>query len=271
MSFSGYDWEEVEGSPRENFDVLGGRHSFEREFRVDWGQRWTFAAAMSLSGYPGFAHVVVGKIGITPEIDDIRGAVSDPTSALPVYDTARVKVTYEPVSIESASQPREDGTWLSYDRSGESEFLTLPSRALKWSDNSEPVAPDANAALLIPKRKHVLTWHRVPAPDWSVLQALEGKVNDDTFAVPIINLSCTAEQLLFESSSVRGSFSVSGSADWDVTITLAEKRITSYGGDNYGWNHAYRDDPEGWARPVNGDGDPSYALGDFEDLFVQAS
>jgi len=265
MAFE-YGFEEIEGSPRETADLTSG-WTMTREFRVPWASRITFAGEMVYSTYPNWPASRAMKFSISPETTDIGNDYSNPLTGLPTYAHARVVVTYEPLSSNGGTE-QPDGSVLDYQRSSESEFLTIPGRALLWEDNTEPVSPDANAAILIPKRKHVYTWSQLASPNWALMQSYEGCVNNSPVTLPLVGLTCPVETLLFEGVEVGGSYSISGTTQWDLTMTFAEKRILSYSGSSYGWNHTYRDDPPGWVRTVDESGGRNYYGADLGALFL---
>jgi len=265
MAF-GYGFEEVEGSPRESVDLKSG-WTMTREFRVPWSSRITFVEEMALWPYPGWRYSRAYKFSVSPESTDVGNNYVDPRVSSATYSHARVVITYEPLS-EGGGSEQADGSVLEYQRSSETEFLTIPGRALLWEDNDEPVSPDANAAILIPKRKHVYTWSQLASPNWGLMQAYEGAANNAPVTLPLIGITCPVETLLFEGAEAKGSYSISGSTQWDLTMSFAEKRITSYSGSSYGWNHSYRDDPPGWIRTVDEDGGRNYFGAPLGDLFL---
>lgn len=257
-----FTFEELEGSPEEEFSIAAG-FTARRLFKVPYSARWTFAQGMALSAYPGFPTCRVTRIAPKPYHDDIGGTITDPSLQLPSYQFAEVECNY------SIVQAQPDGSYLSYRKSGSAEFLTLPSRALKWEDNNEPVAPDAHAAILLPKSDHEIIWHRVQYPNWGLLDASIGKVNSIPFAIPVIGLVCPFETLMFLGYQVSTNLSPQGDMTWELALSFSSKRVSAFGGADYGWNHVYRDDPPGWQRPLSNDGHPSYALMNLAALFVQ--
>lgn len=238
-----------------------------RRFRVPFSHHVAFMAEMIGRPFPGYAAVRCVECSVEPQTDKIGGDVDDPTSEMATFDDCIVTCNYESMQAED----NEDGTFFTYRQTLGAEFLTIPSRALKWADNSKPVSPDAHGALLIPKTEHQVTWHKVQSPNWAVLSSLRGKVNSGSMNIPVIGLSCPAETLLFEGAETSIQVDASGNGLWEVTIRLSEKKINGLGGAAYGWNHTYRDDPPGWVKPVDGSGNPTYAVADLTALFTQAS
>jgi len=259
----------MEGSPAEKLNASSG-FSASRQFLVPWNQRIDFAVAMTRAQYPGASAVRAEDITINPFDGKCEATITDFEAHLNAYDFAVVSIQYS--SVQSANQEQQaDGTYLSYRQSLSAEFLTIPSRALVWDDNDEPVSPDTHGAVLIPRTEHVLTWNDVPSPNWATLSDLRGHVNTSAVTIPVIGLSAPAETLLFKGAEIGAKISSSGAIQYDLTITLSEKKIKAYSDTVYGWNHAYRDDPAGWHKPVNSDGETSYPTGSLLTLLTQAS
>lgn len=246
---------------------LQGGFRAVRRFRVAYANHIGFMSAIIGTQFPGYSAVRCTGCDVEPQTDLISGDVEDPSTDLEVYDSVFVSAVYESLQAEESSG---DGTLFTYRQSLSAEFLTVPSRALRWSDNDKPVSPDAHGAILIPKTEHNITWHKVASPNWSVLSGLRGKVNSGSISIPVIGLSCPTETLLFEGADTSIQVAADGSGLWQVTVKLTEKKINGLGGSAYGWNHAYRDNPAGWVRPKNSSGDYNYATADFSSLFVQA-
>lgn len=264
----GFDFEELGDSPSERVTIDDGV-SAVRRFKVPWQYRWAFAGGLLMSQYPGFFAVRCDSISIDPFIDDVTGTVTDLENHLPAYDAALIVASYSGTKT-ATREDRADGTYITYQQNQTAEFFTVPSRALFWEDNSEQLPPDANAAILIPRGEHVITWHDVESPNWAVLSNLRGRVNDSTYNIPAIGLQAPEETLLYMGSRTSAKVSTSGQTQWEVSITLSEKKISSYTGSVYGWNHTYRDKPAGWVRAVNDSGDPSFQTADLGSLFNQA-
>lgn len=266
----GFTVEELESSPDESFDETGGV-SNTRRFKVPWASRWAFVNGMRRAHYPGFTAVLAEKFRIKPFVNNpANQTITDLTATLNAHDYAEVQVQY--TSVENATREEQpDGTYLSYRQSSTVEFQTVPSRALKWSSDSALVAPDAHATIMIPITTHVLTWSDVQNPPWELISAARGKLNSQAYAVPVIGLNVEAEGLLFNSCETSGKFSVSGNTEWELTIELIEKQITAFsdGATVYGWNHQFRDDTNGWDKPVDDSGNLTFQTTDFSNLFSQ--
>jgi len=246
-----------------------------RRFRVSWADHINFMTDMVGSQFPGFNAVRCTDCSVEPQTDLINGAVTDPSTDLPVFDDCIVVANYQSIQTPQEMEPpaqvaqsNEDGTFFTYRQSMSAEFLTLPGRTLKWEDNNKLLPPDAQAGVLIPKTEHNITWHKVSSPNWSLLASLRGRMNESSVTLPVVSLSCSPETLLLEGVETDIQITGAGVGLWQVSVKLTEKRIQSAGAEDYGHNHALRDDPAGWVKPKGNNG-YLYKRGDFSGLFVQ--
>jgi hypothetical protein len=125
-----------------------------------------------------------------------------------------------------------------------------------------PLAADAHLLKRIPVTEHHVTWHQVASPPWDAIRQLQGKVNSQAF------LGCAAETLLFEGAEAQKVFRAGAegpSFAWQVRYVFRERSV-KYASEVYGWNHAYRTEPAGFARATSGSA-CLYDLGDFTALF----
>lgn len=265
MALFDYDLDELPGYSS-GLSLDGGFRA-TRRFRVPFSHHVLFMAEMLGTQFPTYSAVRCINCEVEPQTDLIGGSVTDPTSQIATFDDCIVQCTYESMQQQDSG----DGTFFTYRQSIGAEFLTVPSRALRWLSDDAYLPPDANGAILIPKTEHNITWHKVAAPNWSVLSALRGTVNSAAVIVPVIGLMCPAETLLFEGADTSIQVGADGSGLWQVNVKLTEKKINGYGGAAYGWNHAYRDNPSGWDKPRNESGDLTYRLEDFSAMFTQSS
>lgn len=286
-------WSEAQGSPIEQFGLSGS--NVTRILLGPWSDRINLAIAFfqrqSLFGvgpavYPVANSLFVDSIKFEPLGDLAPDAfnMSDPVSQLASYNaqegngpTCRATITYKNIDIpdqQSQDQQLPEGTYATYRAKFSGEFLTVPGRALKWEDNEEQVSPDIQGVVLIPLNDHVITWNKVPYPPFEAINRIKGSVNQQPFKIPVLNRTVPAECLLFEGSEVDKDVPLDPfqPQPWKLTYTMREKLVTAFNGKGSadditaGWNHVYRDDPPGWARPLSGD-EPLYVMNDFQQLF----
>lgn len=274
---------ELGGSPVEEYD-LAGFHA-KREFLINWQDREAFAAevlgvastygARTWVHYPGKASVFAVRLRYEPFDPDNPDPKEIPslTDGLNSYTLSFAKATveYETVNdVDRTDGPtNETGTHLTYQMRFAADEQPLPSRGWTWEDRPSLVVPDDLGLIRrIPVTEHHLTWHQVVNPPWEVIARLQGTVNAGLF------LGCPAETLLFEGAEANklyraGLESEPSAFCWQIHY-LFRQRAIKHGGGVYGWNHAYRDSPAGWARLTNGTA-TLYDLSDFAPLFQSVS
>jgi hypothetical protein len=257
----------------------------KRSFKVPWGNRFDFATGMLSGGgvfgtearYYGssFTNVRVQRARIRPIAPNAGNyTMTDPESQLPTHTWAKVTLDYATQTFEVIREEREDGTWVTYDGECKPEFMTLPGRALKWESDNEEAPPDVESSIVIPLQRHRFTWHNVAAPEWTMLGNLRGKVNAYGWTIPALGIDALDETMLFEGYTTNTMSNGSGTPLWQLTFDFLERQITQLGGLTYGWNHTYRAKSGAWAggwdRLTDKDtGEPQYATGDFDQLYVQ--
>lgn len=273
--------EELAGSPTIELAKEQGPGA-ERRFLVAWSNALAFADSIAMGYFPGMATAYVNTISIQPfteEMAPLLGVMTDPSVTLASYGSKPAIVTVKyaadfynvtwPTAITRPTYDADTSLRLRVRFSG--QFLTMPSRAMRWYTNpyaspySEVPGPDQNARILIPMAEYILEWDYVANPNITRIRGLIGKVNDAAF------LGSNTETLMLESADLDHSFKISSSAPfcWKVTATFKERRIKS-GASVYGWNHDYCDNPAGWKKIVMSDGNPRYETGDFSKIFQQA-
>ena len=275
-------FKELGGSPVEHFNSAG--FQARREFLIAWehrdafasevlGQATSFGAAASLN-YPGRKTVFATSVRFEPFDADNPDAkdLTDLAEGLNSYSQsfAKAPVTYRTLAL----QDRPDGpesehdTQLTYRMQHDVECLKLSPRAWKWADNPELVVPeDLELLKSVPVTDHLLTWHQVIRPPWDTIRALQGKVNLGTF------LGCPEATVLFRGATANKLYRSgleAGASEfcWEIQYAFRERSVKS-GGAEFGWNHAFRDDPPGWVELTHGS-DRLYDLADLSTLFQQA-
>jgi hypothetical protein len=273
---------ELGGSPVEEYTASG--FVARREFLIAWEDRDAFAAeilgraadygASPSLNYPGKTAVFATSVRFEPFDPTNPDAKSLPSlvDGLNSYSQsfAKATVTYQTLTLRDRVDGPDTGsdTQLTYHMQYDAELLTLSPRAWKWADNPSLAVPeDLQLVKTVPVTDHLLTWHQVVRPPWDTIRALQGKVNLGMF------LGCPEATVLFRGATAnklfRSSFDAAASDFcWEIQYAFRERAI-KFDGHEYGWNHAYRDDPPGWVELTHGS-DRLYDLADLSLLFQQS-
>ncbi|HLA85338.1 MAG TPA: hypothetical protein VJL29_11135 [Thermoguttaceae bacterium] len=272
---------ELGGSPREQYDANG--FSARREFLIAWEDRDAFAVevlgeAAQYGGtfwttYPGKPSVFAVRIRFEPIDADRpdRKELAGLTEGLNSYSNsfAKAVVEYETVNeLDREDGPEnEDGTQISYKMLFSAEYQPIGPGGWSWVDTSDPLPADQPLVKWVPMTEHHLTWRKVVHPPWTMIQALQGTVNQSEF------LGCPAGTLLFEGAQAGKLYAgdiASGPSPfcWEIKYLFRERSI-KHDGNVHGWNHFYREDPAGWAEATNGTA-KMYDEADFNALFQSA-
>lgn len=139
---------------------------------------------------------------------------------------------------------------------------------------------DISPGIAIPTTTLNLTWHRTPAPPWTDIDAMIGRVNDNQF------YDSPAGTLLFVGAKAirrpwfqSGGLDLSGGVSWPVLYDVTYKfvRQSKYFNDPNadqpvaGWNYLYKPkalNGENWVSILtNGTDQPPHQPGNFLTLF----
>lgn len=285
-------FQEHEDSPRESGN-RSGQLSLSRVFLTAWADRWTFLRELFSDGPFGlpasYSSEWPGVVADTFQITRLVNApnadtVSDPNTQQLTHDTlAVITVTYSPLDSEQQdSDPGEEqlpeGTFATYHQSQSVEFLSTPSRGLKWSSDNVLLPPDITAVLPQMLTQHTVTWHQVRDVPWKFLSSIKGKVNQTAVRLPGSRQTFQPGTLLFEGLDDETTLSFSDSSpSRKLELRFTEKSqpflVTSTAGGAdagtvYGWNHQYRPDTQDYDEPVNAaDGSPLFQVAEFNDVW----
>ncbi|NLS92070.1 MAG: hypothetical protein GXX96_07805 [Planctomycetaceae bacterium] len=273
-------FKELAGSPSEEYN--SGGFLATRSFLIAWEDRDAFAAevmgtASQYGGgvsvhYPGKPAVYAVRLRFEPfdpDAPDVQ-TLDDLTTGLNSYSGSFAKAIVDYQTL--VEQDRDDGpanqagTYLSYRMVHHTDTMPITVEGWQWDDEPTASLPaDLEPVKIVPVTEHRLTWHQVINPPWSVIHAIQGKVNASEF------LGCPAETLLFEGAEATKLFRAGlgepvAEFAWQIDYTFRERSI-KHGGNVYGWNHAYRGDPAGWDRLTNGSA-YLYDAAEFDALFV---
>ncbi|MCE9604566.1 MAG: hypothetical protein K8U03_06630 [Planctomycetia bacterium] len=279
-------YEELAGSPHIAITQQGA--TAVRSFRVDWSD-WQAFAQMLLGTYgeiggtsrfvqpipfPGFKNLLVAEITVDPfdpDSPDTQTAFSLQTDTNAYRSGAKVTAVYktqfdgEGYSLQNL--PRvPNGTYLVYRSELGAEYQHVPGRVWRWSSEDDPPVPDdVNPGVLIPTGSVQLSWLRVPAPPWSAIRALRGKVNASPF------LGSPVGTVLFMGvKAVREFQMLKEGGVWRLDYYFSEQTKERSGGDKVGWNYFYKEqaaEGEHWVAIQDADGGAPYGAADFQDLF----
>ena len=200
-----------------------------------------------------------------------RQVLTSLTEGLNSYDGSFAKAIVKYETVNELDRPdgpeNEEGTQISYRMRFSGEYQPIGPGGWSWSDTSVALPADQPLARWIPMTEHYLTWYKVVDPPWAVIHAQQGTVNGAEF------LGCPAGTLLFEGADANklyaGDFRSGPSPFcWEIKYLFRERSV-KHGGNVYGWNHFYREDPAGWVEIGNGSA-TMYDAGDFNALFESA-
>lgn len=274
-------FQEHEDSPKESGN-RNGEFRFTRIFETAYADRWAFVRDLFTGGPVGlpmaysadWPGVFADTFEITrPANDPIHEAISNPAyQVLNHRGKALITVNY------SAMTPTEDGTLITYEQQEAGEFVTVPSRGLKWSSDSQPLPADYNAAYPSSTTSHQITWAQVRTVPWATLANMINKVNSVAFRVPVSGQLFLAGTLIFSARTASVSLNMSGVTTWRLGLTFLEKAQTNWtatgegpinGSTVYGWNYQWREDIGEFDQPVNAaDGSKIFQTADLSQIFT---
>lgn len=276
-------FQELGGSPSEQYSLDG--FTARRQFLIAWEDRDAFATeALGLTAehgsttwanYPGKPSVFAVHVRYEPldrdslEFQSIAGLTDGFNSYSGSF--AKAVVDYKTVTSQDRTDgpDNEAGTQLTYRMLFAADEQEIPPGGWHWIDDPTGTLPaDFSLIKRIPVTEHHLTWHQVVNPPWDVINHVQGKVNQSEF------LGCEPATLLFEGAEAnklfRGGFEEGASEFcWQIRYVFRQRAI-KHGGQIYGWNHFFRDDPVGWVELSDGIA-RLYDLADFAPLFQSSS
>lgn len=272
---------EHEDSPKEGGN-RNGEFRFTRIFLTDYADRWTFVNQLFTGGPVGlpmtYSSDWPGVFADTFEIDrvvnnPINRLMDSTTSGVLQHNTvAKITVNYTPMV------PTENGTLLTYEQQEAGEFVTVPSRGLKWYSDNTPLPADINSAYPATTTRHVITWSQVRNVPWGTLARMMNKTNSVAFRVPVTGQVFSAGTLIFAERSASITLNTNGLTTWKLGLTFSEKAQTFWSsagggpiGDTtvYGWNYQWREDSGIFDKPVNATtGAEMFQSADLQTIFT---
>lgn len=274
-------FEEIDDSPKESGNRTG-EFRFTRTFLTAYDQRWTFVNELFTGGFVGlpmayssyFPGIFADTFEIEPfVVNPISEAISNPaTGQLRHLGKAKITVNYSPMT------PSEDGTLIEYEQQEAGEFVTVPSRGLKWYSDNQPLPADYHAAYPTSTTHHQITWSQVRNPPWATMAAMINKANSVAFRVPVTGQVFATGTLIFSARTASITMKTSGLTTWKIGLTFIEKAQTQWStlGDGpiggttvYGWNYQWREDLGIFDKPVNAtDGAPTFQSANLMTIFT---
>lgn len=251
---------EHEDSPIESGN-RDGEFTFTRIFVCAFDDRFEFLRGIFTGGPLGFpmpySPAFPGLFADTFSIEKIAPNPRQATITNPQYQAlthntdAKITIGYKRMTIE-------DNTLITYEQQEQGEFVTVPSRGLKWQSDGQWLPADMNAAYPTTTTRHVLTWAQVRNPPWQTLAECINKVNSVPFRIPATQQFLNAGTLLFAERSASTTLTIDGLTTWKLTLTFLEKAQTAWSstggaaigsGTVYGWNYQWREDIGDFDRP----------------------
>jgi hypothetical protein len=209
-----------------------------------------------------------------------KGHPADASSGYP--DGAKITITYFSPCLNGnahISDPTVSvGTYLTHEWELGSEIMKIKGKDWSWS--TDPDTPTAGEVIvnenlpfgkIIPLKIHHLTWHNVLAANWTLLDSLQGTVNDDTF------MGAAKHTLLFEGYTSGRRYTSDGNEQYDIRIVIAEKRIRADNGVGgtgvYGWNDFFKGGPAPqWVKICTTESEEwTYMEEDWSSVFVETA
>ena len=241
--------------------------------------------------YPTDPNCVSVRARVEPFDPDTPGMESGSTENLADSESgqyAQVLGEYEFIYSREHSGPKliQDSdagisgppVWFEYRSEPSGEYIQIPWERAFWdSDHTAPIMPNAAPTLRVPITSHVVTMHRVAAPDWATIKGLRGTVNSTTI------LGCLPGCLLFDAYGSDPEFigfteddkgKLTPKFGWKLTYFFREKTImclqASQSETGIGWNHAFNPTTHAWDKLITTAGTYAFTASDSTILFQQS-
>jgi len=270
---------EHEDSPIESGN-RDGDFQFSRIFVCKFDDRWQFLQGIFTGGPLGFpmeySPLFPGMFADTFQIEKLapnprQSNITNPQYQYLTHNTdAKITIGYKRMTFEN-------NILIEYEQQEQGEFVTVPSRGLKWLSDNTQLPPDVSAAYPTTTTRHVITWSQVRNPPWQTLAECINKVNSVPFRIPATNQWLNTGTLLFAERSASTSLTIDGLTTWKLTLTFLEKAQTSWSltggaaigsGSVYGWNWQWRDDIGDFDAPISKTGAYTFQSTDLRRIFA---
>lgn len=268
-------FDEQWGSPTISF--RDGKLIGKRVFVIDWSDQLAFVEELfgtykNVGGsfvytppahFPNAPTMYPVSIDVKPFGDRIVSAATALSTGSD-YEKAQVDVAYE-LQFDGDESGQPDGTFLRYSSDIGAEYLTIPGRVWRWP-GGEVLGEDPNLGIIVPTEQFTLSWERVPAPPWTAIYQLRGRINASAWR------GYPAGTVMFMGARAEIAFQVLQGSYWNLEYHFSVKtqKLTNSSG-WVGWNHFYKKEPESsehWLAIVDESGNNPYQAGDFTNLFA---
>lgn len=246
-------WEELDGSPVEEWNRDTGAFRAVQRFKIAWADRLTLADMFLRSGgmtyehapaFPGLLARTAAtepfgrQEGSTPNIARYAHAIVTITFATPTPDTP---IIIGNILTTVAIEPN-------------AEFSTLDHTNFRWSSgNGAELQPNESPGKLQIGFDYILTQRGLSSVPLHVL-SYPGSVNHETFPASILGLTFGAETLLYNPPNVTPGVQP---GTWDVSFRFSYRQS--------GWNNFWRAETQTSERMYHKNGDEynNYPKKDF--------
>lgn len=207
--------------------------------------------------YPGVATLRAESMDIEP-YGVMTGSSTKDFATSPTFEKAKVTINYKTVTIP-------EYTW-----SIGGEFLSMPTKELKWSADSSEVTEDVQVGLMVPTIEHEVKIPRVKNPPFATIREHVGQVNDVDVVFP--TGTAKSETLLFLGAHFTPVVMADGTTAFDLSYKYSEKETEADDEAYGGWNHFWRPDAKGFYRIIrSGTTDGVYKKIDHNHLMVSGA
>jgi hypothetical protein len=285
-------YEELEGSPE--IDLERRSTTARRVVRIAWDDFPAFLEELfpdpylgylGTASFPGLPWLKVTKVRMEPFQPAYPSGLNESINVYP--SGARVTVSYATPGEDmghqggpkgdhsgpggshgsSGNQNSQDQTFVTSKTSVGGEFITWPSRSLRWLTpdnllhgygdvNVNPNSPeerqykvygDTQVGITVPSCEHSVSWHFVPWPPWTAIRQCVGKVNAFKFA------GAPRGTLLFLGAEASQDITTHGVKAWTLEYKFSEKNANAQNPLRpQGWNYFLRPNGEnaGTFQPI---------------------
>jgi len=235
-------WTEQGGSPEESWS--GGASQTSRTILCAWEDRYEVRDEFLGTAYnSGGGTLYCESVNISP----FGGSRKDGDTSFCTYEKARVTLNYK--SISGAEQGSPGGTLYSESLEPVTEYLTMPSAAFQWHDDTVltgvvPIDDMEAPAMRVFSGNYKITYYNLASVPTSIL-SLADCVNDAAITARSIGLTFGQHTLLLQLPVTSRSVKIGSANRWQVDLTLTYRAATWYkyprikGDGTLSWEYMY--------------------------------